>query len=162
MQVILISEIFILHIKFVSSSLNQRHVQWWPKLLEHLTDLKILTFFACSWNMQMVALSTTNIRWSESYCFYSLLTLIFGMSIFCSNYSSTSLWHSVNIFPDNTNVIPCLLQLKPKAFIWVYNRSVQFIFQLAPNLLEGLRTGLWGGQSIICPWTIVLSKNFKY
>ena len=90
--------------------------------------------------MQMVALSTTNIRWSESYCFYPLLTLIFGMSTFCSNYSSTSLWHSVNIFPENfnTNVIPCLLQLKPKAFLWMYNRSVKFIFQLAPNLVDGV------------------------
>ncbi len=90
----------------------------------------------------MVALSMTNIRWRESYCFYPLLTLIFGMSTFCSNYSSTSLWHSVNIFPEtfNTNVIPCLLLLKPKAFFWMYNRSVQFFFQLAPNLLMGLRS----------------------
>ncbi len=65
--------------------------------------------------------------------FYPLLTLIFGMSTFCSNYSSTSLWHGVNIFPENfnTHVVPCLLQLKPKAFLWMYNRSVQFIFQLA-------------------------------
>ncbi len=57
------------------------------------------------------------------------------MSTFCSNHSSTSLWHSVNIFPENfnTNVIPWLLQLKPK-----YNRSVQFISQLAPNLLDGV------------------------
>ncbi len=46
----------------------------------------------------------------------------------------------VNIFPEhfNTNVIPCLLQLKPKAFLWMYNRSDQFIFQLAPNLLDGV------------------------
>ncbi len=42
-------------------------IQWWPKLLKHLTDLKIMIFFAsktwlhfkCSWNMQMVVLSTT-------------------------------------------------------------------------------------------------------
>ncbi len=62
------------------------------------------------------------------------------MSTFCSNYSSTSLWHSVNIFPENVNtkVIPCLLQLKPKAFLWMYNRSVQFIFQLVLNLLDGV------------------------
>ncbi len=75
-----------------------------------------------------------------SYCFYPLLTLIFGMSTFCSNYSSTSLWHRVNIFPDNfnTKVIPCRLQLKPKAFLWMYNRSVLFIFYLTPNLLDGV------------------------
>ncbi len=58
-----------------------------------------------------------------------LVTLIFGMSTFCSNYSSASLWHSV---------IPCLLQLKPKAFVWMHKRSVQLIFQLAPNLLDGV------------------------
>ncbi len=59
---------------------------------------------------------------------FLFVTFIFGMFTFCSNYSSTSLWHSVNIFPENlyTNVIPCLLQLKPKAFLWMYNRSVQF------------------------------------
>ena len=90
--------------------------------------------------MQMVALSMTNIRWSEYDCFYPLLTIILGMSTFCSNYSSTSLWHSVNILPENfnTKVIPCLLQLKPKAFLWMYNRSVKFIFQLAPNLVDGV------------------------
>ncbi len=72
--------------------------------------------------------------------FHSMAPLIFGMSTLCSNYSSTSLWHSVNIFPENfnTNSIPCLLQLKPKAFLWMYNRSVQFIFQLGPNLLDGV------------------------
>ncbi len=38
----------------------------------------------------MVASSTTNIRWSELYCFYPFLTLIFGMFNFCRNYSSIS------------------------------------------------------------------------
>ncbi len=39
----------------------------------------------------------------------SHLIVIFGISTFCSNYSSTSLWHSVIIFPENfnTNVILC-------------------------------------------------------
>ena len=93
--------------------------------------------------MQMVALSTTNIRCSELYCFYPLLTLTFGMSTFCSNYSSTSLWHSINTFPENfnTNVISCLLQLKPKAFLWMYKRSVRFLFQLTLNLLD--RVEVW-------------------
>ncbi len=51
--------------------------------------------------------------------FYSLLNLIFGMS--------SRIWHSVSTFPENfkTNVIPCLLQLQPKA---VYKRFVHFIF----------------------------------
>ncbi len=81
-----------------------------------------------------------NIRWIESYYFNPLLTLIFGMSTFCSNYNTASLWHSINIFPENfnTNIIPCLLQLKPKAFVWMHQRSVQLIFQLAPNLLDGV------------------------
>ncbi len=85
----------------------------------------------------IVALSQTNIRWSELYYYYPLLTLTFGMSTFFSDYIN---WYSVNIFPENinTNVIPCLLQLKPKAFLWMYNRSVQFIFQLAPSLLDGV------------------------
>ncbi len=76
----------------------------------------------CYWNMQMVALSTTNIRWSESYCFYLLLTL-YLVSTFCSNYSSISLWHSVNIFPEKYGLIlPSATQAKR------INRSVQFIF----------------------------------
>jgi len=100
------------------------HTQWWPRLLgfdrsENIEFFASKTWFmffrhadGCSW-------AQTNIRWSESYCFYPLLTLIFGMSTFCR---STSLWHSVNIFPENY-VIPCLMQLKPKAFLWIYNRS---------------------------------------
>ncbi len=99
------------------------HLQWWPKLLEHLADLKIFTYFAFkTWfNFRMFmkhALSTTNIKWSESYC----LTLIFSMPTFCSNYRSTWLWHSVNIFPENfnTNVVPWILQLTPKTFLSMY------------------------------------------
>ncbi len=73
--------------------------------------------------MQMVAPSITNARSSESYHFYPFLTLIFGMSTFCSNKSGKSLWHSVSIYPENFNTnIPCLLKLKPKAFLWVYKR----------------------------------------
>ncbi len=34
-----------------------------------------------------------------------VLTWIFGMSTFCSNYSSTSLWHGVSIFPENFTLI---------------------------------------------------------
>ncbi len=97
----------------------------------------------------MVALSTTNIRWSELYCFYPLLTLILGMSTFC-NYKITKFNYKIAITKlqnsaitaCNTNktstLMLCLLQLKTKAFLWMYNRSVQFIFQLAPNLLSGV------------------------
>ncbi len=90
----------------------------------------------CSWNMQMVALSTTNIRWSESYCFYPLLTLIFGMSTF-SAITAAHLSGIVSIYFLRTSTL-MLKQLKPKAFLWMYYRSVQFIFQLTPNLLDGV------------------------
>ncbi len=77
----------------------------------------------------------------ERHCLSVMATVTKeGGSLRTVDYSSTSLWHSVNIFPENfnTNVITLLLQLKPKAFLWMYNRSVQFIFQLAPNLLDGV------------------------
>lgn len=57
----------------------------------------------------MVALSTTNIN------------------------NNMSQW-----LPGNSKVLPSLLQLKPKAFRSMYNRSAQFIFQLPPNLLSGV------------------------
>lgn len=85
--------------------------------------------------MQM---STTTIRRSEFYCFYLLLHLIF----------SAPLWRRVSIFAGkfSTNVIPCLLQLKPKVFHWIHNRTAQFIFQVAPNLLDGIAVRTWGGR----------------
>lgn len=52
------------------------------------------TRLSCSWNMQLVALTTTNIRWNESCCFYPLLTWAFGT--FCSSNIITSLCYSVN------------------------------------------------------------------
>ncbi len=69
------------------------------------------------------------------------------MSTYYSNYSRTSLWHGVNVFPENfnTNVIPCLLQLKPKSFLWMYIRSVQS-FQLALDLLDGVEVQTLKGQ----------------
>ncbi len=81
-----------------------------------------------------------------------VLTWIFGMSTFCSNYSITSLWHSVSIFPKNfnTNFIPCLLQHKPMAFFWMYNRSVQ-LFSNSPQIcLMELWSGLWEAKPSIC------------
>ncbi len=111
------------------------YIQWWPKLLENCQ---------CRWLLWAQQISDEMSR----TVFNPLLTLIFGMSTFCSNYSRTYLWHSVDIFPENVNnnVIPCLLQLKPKAFLWMYNRSVQFIFQLAPDLLDGVEVqGFWRG-----------------
>ncbi len=88
-------------------------------------------------NMQMVALSTTTIRLKWVILFLSTLTLIFGMSTFCSNYSCTSLWHSVKIYPGtfNTNVIQCLLQLKLK-LSFECTIDLSSYFPLAPNLLD--------------------------
>ncbi len=69
---------------------------------------------------------------------------------------------SVNIFPENFNtiVIPCLLQLKPKALLWMYNRSVQFIFQLAPNLLDGVEVRTLRGPFQQIPSVAGSSGNF--
>lgn len=40
---------------------------------------------------------------SEPYCFYELLTLMFAMSYFLSNYCCTYLQHGVNMFLQNFN-----------------------------------------------------------
>ena len=36
---------YVIHLCFIYYILFTKHIQWWPKLLEHLIDLKILTFF---------------------------------------------------------------------------------------------------------------------
>ncbi len=83
----------------------------------------------------MAALSTANIRWlflSTINCniwYFHLLRL--QQHIFLAQCQYIS-WEF------NTNVIPCLPQLKPKALLWMYNRFVQLIFKLAPNLLDGV------------------------
>ncbi len=81
----------------------------------------------------------TNIRWSESYCFLSSFN--FNILVY-PPFAAIAAAHlsGDNIFPENfnTNVIPCLLQLKPKAFLWIYNRSVYF-----PTRPKFVRWG-WG------------------
>ncbi len=54
--------------------------------------------------------------------------------------NSTSLWHSINIFPENfnTNMLSHAFCNSSQRLSFEYNRSVQFIFQLAPNLLDGV------------------------
>lgn len=49
----------------------------------------------------------------------STFDLNIGLSTFCSCWSSTALWQSVDIFAGNfdTNVLPRLLQLALKAFL---------------------------------------------
>ncbi len=60
------------------------YIQWWPKLLEHLTDLKILTLLPPKYDLKHeVGCSEHNkyqIKWFILF-FYSLLNLIFGMCI---------------------------------------------------------------------------------
>lgn len=92
----------------------------------------------------MFALSTTNIRLNESYCFYSFITLIFVMSSFCSNYSSTFLWHSVSIFPENLLILSHDFCYSRQRISFEYTVSVQFIFQLAPNLLNAVQVRTFG------------------
>ncbi len=73
--------------------------------------------------------------------------------IHCSSFAAITAAHLSGIVskynPEkfNTNVVPCLLQFKPKAFLWMYNKSVQFIFQTAPNLLEGVEVWTLRGPS---------------
>lgn len=47
------------------------------------------------------------------------------------------------VFPENlhTNIFPCPLQPKPKTFLWMYNLSVQSIFQLNHICRMELRFG---------------------
>jgi len=50
-----------------------------------------------------------------------------------------------HIFPENfnTDVIPCILQFKPKAFLSFF--LFQFIFHVAPKFLDGVEVWtLWG------------------
>ncbi len=117
-------------------------LQWWSKVLKKTWQIrKYQPFFASKTWFPFIMFMKHADGCSEhnTYQMKWVLTWIFGISTFCCNYSSTSLWHRVSIFPENFNTkcIPCLLQHKPMAFFWMYNRSVQFIFQLAPNLLDG-------------------------
>lgn len=72
--------------------------------------VKNLTYFA----------SKTWFSFIMLLCFCQLFTLLLVMS-FLKNFT--------------TNVIHCVLNLKPKSLSWMCNISVQFIFRLAPNLL---------------------------
>ncbi len=79
----------------------------------------------------------------------SHLIVIFGISTFCSNYSSTSLWHSAIIFPENfnTNVILCQSIQRISFECTIYLSS---LFSNSFNIcLMGLMSGLWGGQFVI-------------
>lgn len=101
------------------------NIQWRPKLLEHLTYLKSQNIF-CLQRDDHDAQNTANIRLSEWFCFYLLIFLIFGISTFCKVWS---------YFPEsfNTNVIPCLLQLKPMTFLWLDNRLSSLYSYSCPN-----------------------------
>ncbi len=133
------------------------HTQWWPKLLEHLTDLKILTFFASKTLFNFIMLMKHADGCSE-HNKYQVKWVILFLSTFNFNIGYVHLLQLQNYkiqlqncnykitkfsnYSSNTNktstLMLCLLQLKTKAFLWMYNRSVQFIFQLAPNLLSGV------------------------
>lgn len=61
---------------------------------------------------------------------------------FCSTCSSSSFWHSVRMFAENlnTNVLPWLLQLQPKVFLWPDNRFLspsRFpLLQVVPTIVR--------------------------
>lgn len=79
-------------------------------------------------------------NWGRSHAKVDLLTVWAHWDKVLKHIFCEHIYDQYTVFPKNfhTNVIPCLLQLKPKAFLWLHNRSVQFIFQLAPNLLDGV------------------------
>ncbi len=104
--------------------------------------------------MQMVALSTTKIRWSESYFFYPLWTLIFRMSTFCSNYSSS------------ISLTQC--QYTSWELSFEFTIDLSSLFCNLPQICSiGLRSGLWGGlpsqvvPAIVCFMGIVMANKKK-
>lgn len=72
-------------------------------------------FIYCSWNLQLVALITTNIRWSESCC-----VVLFEQEYWAYPPSAAAtaarLSDSIRRFHENfnTNVPPCLVPLKQR------------------------------------------------
>ncbi len=78
--------------------------------------------------------------------FYPLLTLIFDMSTFCS---STSLWHSVNYFLTSRLTLSLAFCNSSQRLSFECNRSVQFILQRTPDLLDGVEVRASRGKSII-------------
>lgn len=69
-----------------------------------------------------------------------LWSVMFGFSSFRSRNSSSRLWQSVDVLPENlsTDVITWLQQLKTKTFLWMKNKNVYFILQLAQICWMGL------------------------
>ncbi len=111
------------------------------KTVKHLIGLKILTFFANKTRFIFIMFMKHADSFSEHNKYQMKWVVLFFYPL-CQkyirhydNYCNTPLWHSVNIFPENfnTNVNPCLLQLKQKAFLWMYNGSVQFIWGASPS-----------------------------
>lgn len=111
-----------------------QYIQVWPNSLEHLTDLKILTLFSSKTWFYVKMFMKPALSTSEPYCCYPLLILKLGLSTFWSSYSSTSLWHQVDIVvPEklqhcfNTNDIPGLLLWRNMiVWHWEWNRPSSF------------------------------------
>ncbi len=122
------------------------NIQWWPKLLEHLTDLKWLSFFASKTLFNFILFMkhadgcSEHNKYQMKWVVLVLFTFnfhIWHVHLLQQLPQHISLaWCQYISWNSNINVIPCLLKLKPKAFPWIYNKTVQFIFQLAPNLLD--------------------------
>ncbi len=93
------------------------------------TDLKILTFFAWSWNMQMVALSTTNNRWSDHPLFIHIMEVI----IHCSSFAAIAAAHlsgivSIYILRNSTLMLSNAFcnSSQRLSFEWIINLSSLF------------------------------------
>lgn len=103
--------------QFKISSANVHVFGLWEETPAHLLPANhdFNSHEICSWLLW--AQQTSDERSPAGFEYLSIW-YFFGFGTFCCSYSSTCLWYSVNIFPENfsTNALPGLLPLKPKAF----------------------------------------------
>ncbi len=129
-------------------------LQWWPKLLEHLTNLKTLTFF-CLQNIIYFHNVHETCRWLlwaqqiSDEVHHTLLTLIFGMSTFItaahlSGIVSTYFLRTSTLMLSHAFCNSCnsTQRLSFECTIDLYN-----LFSNSPQICSmRLRSGLWGAS----------------
>ncbi len=112
------------------------YIQWWPKLLEHLTDLKILTFFASKTWFNFIMFMKHADGCSEHNKYQMKWVVMFLSTLNC-NISYVHILQQLQQQHLSDTVSIYFM----RTFLWIYNRSVQFILQLAPNLFN--RVEVW-------------------
>lgn len=76
---------------------------------------------------------------------------------------SINIWYFQVMFPENisTNVILCILEQMPKAFLLKVQKNLASIFSNSPQIiLMGLRSGIDGLQSISSSIPSVAGSSF--